>query len=151
MLEALAPRLREKIEPQEDSGCWVWVAGKSPLGYGRFGVGSNTYLAHRIVYEALVGPVPDGLELDHLCRNPSCVNPGHLEPVTHAENMRRGANANKTHCPNGHEYTPENTHIRSSGWRQCRACHREQELARIWKNKAGDGNPRGPYKRRSKT
>jgi hypothetical protein len=86
--------------------------------------------AHRVVYEALVGPVPEGLELDHTCDNPPCCNPGHLEPVTHAENMRRGkrngavVNRAKTHCKHGHEFTPANTYTQTKGGRGCRECHR---------------------------
>jgi hypothetical protein len=89
--------------------------------------------AHRLVYERLVGPIPDGLELDHLCRNPTCCNPAHLEPVTHRENMLRGetigARASAvTHCPAGHEYTEMNTRV-YKGYRKCRTCHRNWERA----------------------
>jgi hypothetical protein len=83
-----------------------------------------------MAYEMLVGPVPDGLELDHLCRVPACVNPDHLEPVTHIENVRRGRSywAERTHCSAGHEYTRENTRITKRG-RTCRACKNETERA----------------------
>lgn len=72
-------------------GCWVWPGAKNSQGYGRIGAGGRTWAyTHRVVYEALVGPIPDGLDLDHLCRNPSCCNPAHLEPVTRTENSLRG-------------------------------------------------------------
>lgn len=81
-------------EVDEATGCWIWLHGKSGAGYGQLHVKHSRprrmVYAHRVYYERHVGPVPDGLELDHLCRNPSCVNPEHLEPVTHAENIKRG-------------------------------------------------------------
>jgi hypothetical protein len=107
--------------------CWPWAGQINHNGYGIF----SSILAHRLVYERFVGPVPDGLELDHLCSNPPCVNPWHLEPVTHQENLLRGrgfaaANAAKTHCYRGHEYTPENTYLSAKGQRKCRACNRNR-------------------------
>lgn len=78
-------------EHRPDLGpCWLWAAGLNRDGYGRFGVSGTKLGAHRVAYELLRGPIPDGLELDHLCRAPCCVNPDHLEPVTHRENCRRG-------------------------------------------------------------
>lgn len=95
--------IRERIDRLVDRsaglfGCWPWLGTKSRLGYGTAAtkVAGRTNQAHRVVYEALVGPIPTGLELDHLCRNTSCVNPSHLEPVTHAENMRRMGLARST-------------------------------------------------------
>lgn len=113
--------------------CWLWMGAKWK-GYGQFGVQQSPGVwplrkAHRVAYELIVGPIPDGMQLDHLCRNPSCVNPDHLEPVTNRENGLRGVsiaatNAKKTHCPQGHEYTFENTVTKASkhGWpsRDCR-------------------------------
>jgi hypothetical protein len=118
------------------NNCWQWTGAKDKRkGYGYFGVelpgGWKIKRAHRYAYETLIGPIPDGLVIDHLCRNPSCVNPEHMEPVTSGENSRRGDaggyNARKTHCANGHEFTPENTYWRkrNSGGRACRICQRK--------------------------
>ncbi len=108
------------------SGCWLWVAATGKDGYGRFSVNGRMELAHRIAYNLYVGPIPEGLELDHACRNHACVNPNHLETITHLENVRRGNardthNNLKTHCPQEHEYTPENTYL-WNGRRACRTC-----------------------------
>lgn len=123
------------------NGCWLWTGYVNLAGYGRF----DGRLAHRFAYEDMIGPVPDGLDIDHLCRVRNCVNPAHLEPVTRAENLRRGIkprrdrdpliarrNREKTHCPRGHEYTPENTYRLPSrpSARYCRACHRERTIER---------------------
>lgn len=113
-----------------DGDCWAWQAGMVK-GYGHFTQGGKPkmMLAHRWSYEAMVTEVPDGLELDHLCRNKACVNPDHLEPVTHAVNIERNPNAvNKrgaqiTHCPQGHEYNEANTRWYRGG-RNCRPCGR---------------------------
>ena len=108
--------------------CWRWQ-GWINKGYGMASVpGRGNVGVHRLTYELLVGPIPFGLHLDHLCRNPSCVNPAHLEPVTAQENLRRGQgwagiNARKTHCPQGHEYTASNTY-QWRGQRRCRECQR---------------------------
>lgn len=104
-------------------GCWEWIGFHDRLGYARIQVGRSGWMAHRIAYETFIGPIPDGLELDHLCRNRGCVNPTHLEPVTHLENMRRGLHANKTQCPRGHPYDAENT-LHRDGRRWCRICVR---------------------------
>lgn len=109
--------------------CWEWDGARNRHGYGVFSNRTlgRTFAAHRFAYEDRVGPIPDGLQLDHLCRNPPCVNPAHLEPVTGIENLRRGRSlthmAERTHCKNGHEYTPENTYRPPSyRGRMCRAC-----------------------------
>lgn len=109
--------------------CWVWTGGK---GRGRYGVwappkttGRKMGMAHRFAYESLVGPIPDGLEIDHLCQNPPCVNPSHLEPVTHEENMLR-VRGRKTHCLSGHDLSVDNNrYVRPNGRISCRACNRE--------------------------
>lgn len=111
--------------------CWEWTGSKNSGGYGNIGIafyGHN--VAHRYAYELLVRPIPDGLQLDHLCRNRCCVNPDHLEPVTNQENARRGLTGKatgakaraKTHCPYGHPYDATNTHHTRAGTRSCKTC-----------------------------
>lgn len=98
--------------------CLNWPGYLDSCGYGKW-LGRP---AHRVVYEAVVGAVPPGLELDHRCRNRACVNPAHLEPVTHAENMARSSVATKKTCKNGHPFDDANTYNRPRGGRDCRAC-----------------------------
>lgn len=127
-MSGLIERFWTKVDRRGPDECWPWLDSTAPRGYGRFWDGHRQQQAHRAAYELLVGPIPDGLQIDHLCRNRGCVNPAHLEPVTQRENVLRGIgptanNAGKTHCKRGHEYTPENT-----GWQQetrfCRTCRR---------------------------
>jgi hypothetical protein len=111
--------------------CWIWHGARDKVsGYGRVQVEGSCRYIHRIVYQQLVGPIPDGLQLDHLCRQRACCAPHHLEPVTCLVNVRRGnGGASRTHCPQGHEYTPENTylHQNAKGYtrRTCRKCREE--------------------------
>ncbi len=121
------------IVPNPVSGCWVWGKSLSD-GYGNFRMGHKTHRAHQVSYKLFVGDVPCGLELDHKCRNRACCNPAHLEPVTRRTNLLRSSltntflNAIKTHCPQGHEYTVENTYGRpSKSERQCRTCMKAQK------------------------
>jgi len=107
-------------------GCWIWRGAKDGHGYGEVGFLGGTISTHRLAYTVLVGPIPQRLELDHLCRNTACCNPAHLEPVTHLENMRRGIgnqNHGKTSCPRGHAYDEANTYVYKNG-RFCRSCNR---------------------------
>lgn len=114
---------------EKTDGCWFWRGHLNPLGYGIFAHRGTRQSAYRVAYVWLIGPVPDGLTLDHLCRTPACVNPAHLEPVTQQENILRGQSivaqhAKKTHCTNGHAFTPENTSVNTRGWRRCKVCKR---------------------------
>jgi len=115
-------KIAEKIEFSDKSGCWIWTGYENGNGYGViYPNGKRTYV-HRHLYELMVGKIPDGLELDHLiCRTKSCVNPAHVEPSTHQQNMRRHG-ATKTKCAHGHDFTPENTYFRPGGKRYCRVC-----------------------------
>lgn len=108
--------------------CWLWTGRTDRDGYGAYCANYKDYRAHRYAYLNLVGPIPEGLVIDHLCRVRNCVNPSHMEPVTDAENTMRGqgqgaVNSKKTHCKYGHEYTEENTYRYNGGkWRNCRKC-----------------------------
>lgn len=123
-------RFREKTAPGEN-GCIVWTASGNGAGYGAMFIAKGKrVLAHRWAYEYYIGPIPEGLTIDHLCRNRACVNTDHLEPVSHRVNTLRGTaptavNAAKTHCPKGHPHDEQNTST-TSGGRECRACRREQ-------------------------
>ena len=116
-----------KINKTEN--CWLWTGTLDDKGYGITRVNNKNSRAHRIIYELLVGKIPDGLQIDHLCRVRNCVNPNHLEPVTQDENKRRNVpfrkEVLKTHCKNGHEFSEKNTKIRmrnGNPWRVCKKC-----------------------------
>jgi hypothetical protein len=125
----LPPRFWSKVKTS-DSGCWEWQASLTAGGYGQYYPRKgDPQRAHRITYTVLVADIPDGLVIDHLCRNPLCCNPVHLEPVTSRENTIRGIGfaaryAAATHCPHGHPYAGANLRIRRCGRRACRECER---------------------------
>ncbi len=143
LLVPAADRFWEKVDKngpvsdyRPDLGqCWVWVSPSVGKGYGYFssGVGKErqSWRVHVWSWVQVNGPVPEGLELDHLCRVTLCVRPLHLEAVTHLENVRRGTAgrwlAERTHCIHDHEFTSENTYITPSGCRSCRTCSRENQ------------------------
>ena len=120
-LHALELELKAKSTPQPD-GCITWTGPSYRDGYARICRNGRLQMAHRVAYEIAKGPIPQGLCLDHLCRVRSCINPEHLEPVTHQENVRRGARASQTHCLRGHPFDDENTRYLATGGRVCRAC-----------------------------
>lgn len=129
MDDATYKRWEAKTQRREN-GCLIWMGSKVG-GYGQLWADGKLQLAHRLAYEHFIGPIPEGLELDHLCREHACVNWQHVEPVTHSENMRRspivGGQYQRatTHCPQGHPYDEENTYSRPDGGRGCRICRRE--------------------------
>jgi hypothetical protein len=108
----------------DGNGCWLWQGCLNSRGYGVISVGGERKLAHRVSYELHVGPIPDGLTIDHLCQTKACVNPEHLEPVTAKVNNRRAPSHGylKPACLRGHHYTPENTKLSARGTRSCREC-----------------------------
>lgn len=133
-LQPLLPRLVDRMRLEGE--CWIYTGNQTPDGYGHISVDNRVQPVHRVAYEELVGAIPAGLVLDHLCRRPPCFNPDHLEPVTQRTNVRRGEGspavyASRTHCDQGHEFIEANTHIRTDGSRHCRTCHRN--YMRAWR------------------
>lgn len=139
-------KIESKVAFEPNSGCWLWLGAVDKDGYGTVNINRWPYRAHRVSYEANVGRIPDGLEIDHKCSVRSCVNPAHLEPVTRAENWRRSRapmlieqnlgcsrgthNKKKMSCQRGHPYNPENTFGRSGRpSRECRICKRARDRA----------------------
>lgn len=144
MREETENKLREEViakaQALQDS-CWLWAELLTDIGYGRFwrkmDDGWKLFLAHRVMYEEHKGSIPEGYQIDHLCRVRHCINPDHLEAITRKANILRGVsppalNLKKTHCPSGHEYTEDNILMTKKG-RQCRECGRAR--ARYYKAK----------------
>lgn len=121
-------RFWSKVEKTDT--CWLWLGSKHPSGYAAMSVENRSRYVHRLSYELFVGPIPEGLTIDHLCRVRNCVNPNHLEPVTAAENTRRARayDVKPTHCPQGHEYTPDNI-VPSQRSLRCRECQNASNRA----------------------
>ena len=139
--EKVRQRIAKRIDFSEcglDTHCWVWQGPVSRDGYGIISYNSKPNLTHRVSYIVNKGPIPEGLELDHLCRNRRCCNPDHLDPVSHKENVRRGKTGevnshrqrSKTECKHGHPFDAKNTYYRSRGSRGCRTCNRCQAANR---------------------
>ena len=116
---------------QKTDGCWLWQGHLQTNGYAQITIKKKRFYVHRLAYQWTKGRISEELELDHLCRNPACVNPKHLEMVTHQENIRRGLvgqyQRDKTHCPKGHPYNEENTY-RHNGARSCKACGKLRQI-----------------------
>lgn len=133
----ISQRLESRIERIPDAGCWIWTGAIDNSGYARISVDYKNRQAHRVSFELAKGKIPDGLQIDHLCKVKACVNPNHLEAVTQQENLSRcdnhakgKFNRLKTHCKNGHEYTDDNIYVhkyfrygRMQQGRFCKTCH----------------------------
>lgn len=126
--QSTTERFWSKVDIRSDSECWTWQAYVGTHGYGMYKLcRARPDVAHRVAYRLAVGPIPDGLFVDHICRNKLCVNPAHLEPVTHVENMRR---ARRTHCKRGH-LLDEQTLVIRGPHRSCKKCEQFREKHRI--------------------
>lgn len=137
--KTLEERLMSKVDVDDDTGCWLWTGAIDRYGYGQIGVEGRVTGVHRASYSTFVGPIPEGLTIDHLCRVRRCLNPEHLETVTSRENTLRGdtiqaRNAAKSRCPKGHPYDVVQWRKLKSGslgiHRKCSTCRREQDAAR---------------------
>ena len=134
-------RFNEKFVMEPNSGCWIWTAALYAHGYGAFYYQNRVRLAHRVAYYLFKGEIPEGYELDHLCRVRCCVNPDHLEVVTRRENLLRSpiTPVNRTHCPSGHEYTTDNVWLDQKSGRRCKICKAQEH--KMWKWRRG-GRPK---------
>lgn len=146
----LPERILDRVAFEPTTGCWLLVAG-GVKGYCTSFHDGKSWRSHRLSYTLLVGPIPPGLEIDHLCRNRMCINPDHLEPTTTRENVLRGnghtaRNHRKTHCVRGHELANANLYIDRRGRRKCRACERLHDAALRARRNAARTGPRGHMK-----
>lgn len=145
----LRERLMDKVQMEPNSGCWLWDGGLNNRGYGTLRpTGGKNIGVHRLSYQLHVAPIPECMEIDHLCKVRCCVNPDHLEPVTRLENVRRSSagyyarspennvQKAKTHCPQGHPYSGDNLWTSKTGQRQCKTCHRVRERVRAAERRA---------------
>jgi hypothetical protein len=150
MYAELPTRFKERICIEPNTDCWFWTGSNSWVsgGYGQTTLNGKTIGAHRAVYEQVYGLIADGLELDHLCQIPSCVNPSHLEPVPHKINLQRGGQARRartTECKRGHAFTSDNSILKPDGRKQCRTCtnigRSELRKRRVFSIAAGEITP----------
>lgn len=152
MSPLLPVKARQKIFPEPMTGCWLWGGSINSKGYGRWKDRVKFHMAHRFVYETIIGQIPDGLQLDHLCRVRCCVNPSHLEPVTVTENVRRSLRDRsfvspdgvirhfslKEFCMKGHRFTKESTYVSPRGRWRCKICRAKYNEAYKTKNLHGN-------------
>jgi hypothetical protein len=127
------------------NGCWIWKGAKTSTGYPVLKFSGKTLRAHRAAYQAFVGNIPEDLELDHTCKTITCVNPDHLEPIPHLENLKRGTSLTHhaaakyrraiTHCPAGHPYKGDNLYVSPAGKRYCRLCRHAISRRRLERKK----------------
>lgn len=142
-MSLVAERFWAKAVRDPETECWEWIACRNSWGYGQFDAPGFRY-AHRFAYSYLVGPIPEGLTIDHLCRNRGCVNPDHLEACRMGVNTLRGnaptaKHARKTHCSRGHAFDEANTRITAQGHRVCRKCKAENSSAYGYRRRAREG------------
>lgn len=134
LMERARIYIESRIVPEPNSGCWLWYGTINADGYGFTCINNKRKSAHRVSYTVYRGPIPNGMQIDHLCRVRCCVNPDHMEVVTQQENIRRGIvgenNRGKTHCLHGHPFDGDNLGLYFKDGkmirRRCRACNRKR-------------------------